>query len=463
MSRVDEFLPSSFRDPSGRLYRHAGVLYRQVNNRYREDYDHLMRSGLYAALLKGGRIVEHEEVRGVGEDPDLAYKVIRPVEVPFISYPYEWGFSQLKDAALATLKIQSIALQHGMSLKDASAFNIQFIGHRPVLIDTLSFERYREGEPWVAYRQFCQHFLAPLALMSQVDVRLGKLLSVHLDGIPLDLAARLLPWRSRLNPALTLHLHAHAAAQKRYAAEPGTTLRKGRLLSRTAFLALLESLERGVRGLRWDPAGTAWAGYAASADHYTSAAAEQKRRLVEDWLKTARPAQVWDLGANVGLYSRIAAEMGSYVVAVDGDPGAVDRSYLDATRSPDARVLPLWIDLVNPSPALGWSGEERDSLLARGPADLVLALALIHHLAISNNVPLPSLADFFARAGSWLLLEFVPKDDPQTQKLLASREDIFDDYDLENLEKAFASKFEIREAVSIPDSRRRMYLMRKRR
>jgi len=460
--RVSEVLPSSFRDPSGHLFRREGVLYRQVNARYRDDYDCLMGSGLYAALVKAGRLVEHEEVSEVGETPEPAYKVIRPTELPFISYPYEWCFSQLKDAARATLRIQATALKHGMTLKDASAFNIQFIGHRAVLIDTLSFERYREGEPWVAYRQFCQHFLAPLALMSNTDIRLGKLLSVHLDGVPLDLAARLLPWRCRLNPALALHLYAHAAAQKRFAAEPGPALRKGRLLSRTAFLALLDSLERGTRGLRWNPAGTAWADYAASADHYTSSAADHKRRLVEDWLRIAAPKVVWDLGANVGLYSRIAAELGSYVLAVDGDPGAVERHYLDPVRSPGERVLPLWIDLVNPSPSLGWAGEERDAFLARGPADLVMALALIHHLAISNNVPLPSLADFFARAGSWLIIEFVPKDDPQVRKLLASRDDIFEFYDQQNFERAFGERFEIRQSAQLPDSRRRMYLMQRR-
>ncbi len=459
---MTEKLPSSFRDPSGFLFWREGELFRQVNTVYRSDYDAVMASGLYAALVKERLLVEHEETAVPAVSPAEAYKVIHPARMPFISYPYEWCFSQLREAALTTLRIQQVALEHGLTLKDASAYNIQFRGHRPVLIDSLSFERYIEGEPWVAYRQFCQHFLAPLALMARVDVRLGKLMSAYLDGVPLDLAAGLLPWQSRLNPALALHIHAHAAAQKRLAGKSRPAARSGQRFSRNAFMALLESLRGAVRRLRWDPSKTAWAKYPESSGHYSSAAAQEKQRLVEAWLKLARPGLVWDLGANVGSYSRIAARQGCTVVAVDADPGATERNFLEAARTQDERVLPLWVDLVNPSPSLGWAGRERDSFLGRGPADLVLALALVHHLAISNNVPLPSLAEFLGRLCSWLIVEFVPKDDPQTRLLLASRKDIFTAYDQEHFEAAFGAAFEIREASSIPDSRRRMYLMRKR-
>jgi hypothetical protein len=439
------------------------VLYRQVNSRYRSEYDALMGSGLYAALVKAGCLVDHEEVGARPAAPQEAYKVIRPTGLPFVSYPYEWGFSQLKEAALTMLRIQNVALEHGMSLKDSSAYNIQFLGHRAVLIDTLSFERYADGEPWVAYRQFCQHFLAPLALMALVDIRLAKLLSVYLDGIPLDLAAGLLPWQTRLRPALALHIHAHAAAQKRLAGRPGAMpAAGGRRFSRNAFLALLESLRGAIQGLRWDSSKTAWADYPALSAHYSEAATEEKKRLVEGWLKLASPNVVWDLGANVGLYSRLAARQASTVIALDADPGATERNALEGARISDERVLPLWVDLFNPTPSLGWAGRERDSLLARGPADLVMALALVHHLAISNNVPLPALASFFSEVCSWLIIEFVPKEDLQAQTLLASRVDIFEEYDREHFEKAFRQGFEIRETAAIPDSPRRMYLMHKR-
>ncbi|MEN6436739.1 MAG: SAM-dependent methyltransferase, partial [Anaerolineaceae bacterium] len=184
---------ASFRDPSGFLFWSDGILYRQVNVSYQTHYDALMQSGLYAQLIKRGHLVRHEEVDQKPAYPEIAYKVIAPEKVSFISYPYEWSFSELRDAALLTLEVCNLALEKGLVLKDASAYNIQFVDGRPVLIDTLSFEKYQEGAPWVAYRQFCQHFLAPLALMAYTDIRLSQLMRVYIDGIPLDLASKLLP------------------------------------------------------------------------------------------------------------------------------------------------------------------------------------------------------------------------------------------------------------------------------
>lgn len=210
-------LTASFRDPSGFIFRHNGALYRQINTTYRENYQTLMKSGLYDDLTRAQLLIPHEEVAVEPAEPSIAYKVIRPEPLQFISYPYERCFSQLKDTALTTLAIQKRALKHGMSLKDCSAYNIQFHRGRPVFIDTLSFEIYREGEPWVAYRQFCQHFLSPLALIAHRDVRLNQLLRVYIDGIPLDLTSRLLPARTKLNFAILSHIHLHAASQKHYA------------------------------------------------------------------------------------------------------------------------------------------------------------------------------------------------------------------------------------------------------
>ena len=247
-------IPGSFRDPSGFMFVHEGILYRQVASSYRDAYEHLMRSGLYKALVEAQQLIPHEDLgRDVAFASD-AHTVLKPESIPFISYPYEWCFSQLKDAALLTLQIQRTALDHEMSLKDCSAYNVQFRAGRPILIDTLSFERYREGQPWVAYRQFCQHFLAPLALMRYRDVRLGQLLRVHLDGLPLDMASSLLPFRTWLRFPLLAHLHLHAKAQQRFA---GRQVRAGRLqVSRSALRGLVDSLEAGIRGLRWQPRGT---------------------------------------------------------------------------------------------------------------------------------------------------------------------------------------------------------------
>ncbi|MCX6357436.1 MAG: SAM-dependent methyltransferase, partial [Candidatus Aureabacteria bacterium] len=252
-------IPASFRDPSGFLFLKEGVLYRQINPAYRAHYEQLMNSGLYKALTDAGLLIPHAVSGPRGSDTPPGAIVIRPEMVPFVSYPYEWCFSQLKDAALATLKIQKQALKYGLSLKDASAYNIQFVNCAPVFIDTLSFENYREGAPWVAYRQFCQHFLAPLALMSHKDVRLSQLLRIHLDGIPLDLVSRLLPPRSRFNFSLLSHIHIHSRAQQRYGRSPIKP--SSRKLNRFHFMALLDNLECGVAKLRWEPGTTAWTDY----------------------------------------------------------------------------------------------------------------------------------------------------------------------------------------------------------
>jgi hypothetical protein len=462
MSSRDQRLGASFRDPSGFLFSREGVLYRQVNQLYAEHYDRLMSSKLYAKLVEAGLFIPHEEVSVEPEDPALAYKVIEPEPLRFISYPYEWSFSQLQDAALATLAIQTFALESGMVLKDASAYNIQFHHGKPILIDTLSFEIYREGDPWVAYRQYCQHFLAPLALMAHTDVRLSQLLRVYIDGVPLDLAARLLPGRTRYGLGLGTHIHLHAKSQKRYADKPITKEQSARKMSKLQFMGLMDSLESTTRKLSWKPAGTEWGDYyTASSSHYSGAAFEHKKQLVTQFLGRIQPTTTWDLGANTGEFSQLAAGMGSYTVAFDIDPAAVEQNYLLGKKKKDNLMLPLVMDFTNPSPALGWQNKERHSLLQRAPADALLALALIHHLAISNNVPLPLLADYFHSLGRWLVIEWVPKEDSQVQKLLASRQDIFSGYHQEGFEAAFGALFEIHEKAAVQDSPRFLYLMEK--
>jgi hypothetical protein len=453
-------LNASFRDPSGFLFRHDGVLYRQVNQVYAEEYMRLMDSGLYAKLVKAGLLIAHTESTQEPVDNKLAIKVLRPEFVPFISYPYEWSFGQLKDAALATLSIQKRALKLEMSLKDASAYNIQFHNGKPTLIDTLSFENYKEGEPWVAYRQFCQHFLAPLALMAYRDVRLSQLLCLYIDGIPLDLASTLLPAQTRWNLGLVTHIHLHASAQKRFAEVVVSEARGGRKMSKDALVALIDSLQGTIRRLEWKPAGTEWANYYKS-NNYTDAAFEHKKLLVAEWLTKIEAKTVWDLGANTGIFSRVAAETGANVISADIDPAAVEVNYRLVKEKKEDKLLPLVLDLTNPSPAIGWNNKERDSFLERGPAGATLALALVHHLAISNNVPLVRVADFFAGCGEWLIVEFIPKSDSQVQKLLRSRKDIFTDYTQAGFEKAFGERFKVIESSTVRDSERRLYLMQR--
>jgi hypothetical protein len=410
------------------------------------------------ALIADRLMIEHEAVDiGQAISPGAA-AVIRPRELPLISYPYEWCFGQLREAALLTLQLQQRALSTGMRLKDASAYNVQFDGGRPILIDSLSFEKGDAAEPWPAYRQFCEHFLAPLALIAYRDPRCGLMLRDFIDGIPIDLAAALLPWRTRLRGGLLAHVHLHAGAQRRSAAAgPSAEHRQPRRMSATGQDAILDSLRRTIEGLRWQPSGH-WVQYGHQTS-YSEAGAASKRSIVERMLAGSGARVVWDLGANVGTYSTVAAGDGRQVIAFDQDASSVEHHWRSLSADARASVLPLVMDLSNPSPSLGWALEERRSLVERGPADVIMALALVHHLAIGNNVPLDRVASLFARLGRRAIVEFVPKGDPMTDHLLAARRDVFPSYTIEGFRKAFGRTFRILDEVPVEDSMRTLFLL----
>jgi hypothetical protein len=449
---------SSFRDPDGFIFSYNGKLYRCINFSYQQNYEHLIQSGLYDKLVENELLIPHKEVQIPNIETTINYyKILEPEVIPFISYPYEWSFNQLKDAALVTLQIQKMALKYGMCLKDASAYNIQFRNGKPILIDILSFEKYQEGAPWVAYKQFCEHFLAPLALMVYKDIRLNQLLKIYIDGIPLNLATKLLPFRSWLRFPLLLHIHLHARSQK-YLLNKNINVDK-RTFSKKSLLSLIDSLESAISKLKWEPEKTEWSEYYKDTN-YSQEAMFHKKKLVDDYIEEVKPNIVWDLGANIGIFSRIASNKGIYTVSFDSDPSVVEKSYLQVKNYKERNILPLCVDLTNPSPSIGWSNKERLSLIERGPCDLALMLGLIHHIAISNNVPLIQIADFLSQICRYLIIEFVPKDDSQVQRLLRFRKDIFHDYDEKNFEIAFLNYFSILKREKIVDSKRTIYLMK---
>lgn len=450
--------PASFRDPSGFVFEREGEIYRQVNAGFEKDLDLLINSGLHEELYRDGLVVGFEEVPVSLAATATAARVLKPERIGTISYPHEWCFSQLKDAALLTLEIMRRSLAKGIVLKDASAFNIQFIGYRPILIDTLSFEEYVEGAPWIGYKQFCQHFLAPLALMAHVDIRLGALLQANLDGIPLDLAAHLLPLKTKLSPGLLAHIHIHGKAQGKPSAEGA----KSATISKTALLALVDSLRGTIAGLMWKPAGTEWGDYY-SDTNYSRDSFVEKNSIVMSFLamipESARTC--CDLGANNGEFSRLAVKRKLRTIALDIDPAAVEKCYLEAKSEKQEMLLPLLQDLRNPTSNFGWAGAERDSLVKRNQCDVLLALALIHHLVVGNNVSFSMVANYFASLGEWLIIEFVPKEDSQVQRMLVARKDIFVDYHEDRFESEFGVKFEIVAQKKVEGTVRTIYLMRR--
>lgn len=430
---------SSFRDPSGYVFEKNGIIYRKVGEEYRLILQELATSGLSSKLVSDRMLLPFE---WVSED------TLKPEQVPFISYPYEWSFSMLKDAALLTLRVQQLALEHNMILKDASAYNVQFVKGKPILIDHLSFYPYEEGKPWVAYRQFCKHFLAPLALTAYKGFSFIRQLQLDMDGPKLGEMSRLLPFRAKLRPGILMHLVLNGADSRAVAPRSWMKISKFKLLS------LIKSLESTVRHLNWEPT-RGWKDYEKECN-YSDEATHKKAYIVEEYLRKAGSRVVADLGANVGLYSQVALDLGCRVIAVDSDPACVELCY-KSNGGDDC--LPLVVDLANPSPALGWESTERDSFISRLSVDTVMALALVHHLAIGNNLPLDRISTFLANISGYLVVEWVPREDSQVQKMLKFREDVFPNYTKEGFEEAFSRDFSIVDCKQIEGSLRSVYLM----
>lgn len=454
---------ASFRDPSGHVYEDENVVYRSITSAYAGEWEHLRACGLLDAARERG-LIAFEEVpdrpEGMGEG---AVHVLRSPRLPFVSYPYEWCFGQLKQAALLTLDLHLLALDYGCILKDASAYNVQFDQGKPLFIDLLSFERWQEGQPWQAYGQFCSHFLAPLALMCKRDCRFGLLSRQWIDGLPLDLAADLLPRRTRLSPGLAMHIHLHASMQRKHADGRQAAARvKEMRMSLQKMKDVAQSLRDTVLSLKLPAQNTEWGDYY-NDTNYTPTARRAKEELVTRMAAQHPGRLAVDLGANTGEFSRLLAPCFTQVLASDYDHTAVEKHW---TSGPLVNVLPLLQDLANPSPAIGWACGERLSFPQRCAADMIMALALCHHLRFTFGIPFPKMAEFFRsllRDGGHALVEFVPRDDSQVRRLLANRDDVFADYTQETFLHDFqAQGLQLVESAPIPESGRVLHLFAKR-
>ncbi|MBI2729335.1 MAG: class I SAM-dependent methyltransferase [Sphingobacteriales bacterium] len=448
--------PASFKDPAGFIIKMDETYYRQVNKVYADDYQLLMQSGLYEKLTRSKKLLSHTEVDTIIAEKDSWYKTILPQQLEFISYPYEWCFDQLKDAALLTLQIQKEALSHGMSLKDATPFNVQWLTGKAVFIDTLSFEKYTEGEAWVAYKQFCENFLAPLLLMKYNNAELNKLLLNYPNGIPLTIVSSLLPYKTKFNLGIYLHIHLQAKFQKKKSGEK-ETYRKH--LSHTQLQNIVDNLVNLVKKLNLTEEKTTWNNYyneTILSKEYLST----KEKLVNEFLAAAEYKSVLDLGANTGEFSLLAAKSAKMVVAADFDTACVQNLYKHTIEKKIKNIYPLVLNITNPTPAIGWANSERNSFWQRINTDLIMALALIHHLSISANINFSMLADLLKSKCRYLIIEFVPKTDPKVQQLLSYRKDVFTEYTETNFEESFKQHFSILKKEQIPSTQRIIYLMK---
>ena len=444
--------PASFKDPAGFIFEANGKIFRQVNKVYSLQYQHLMESGLYSQLVKNNQLISHTSITENLTGDEEWFHTLLPEQLSFISYPYEWCFDQLKDAALLTLSVLRTSLDKGMILKDATPFNIQFLNGKPLFIDTLSFDRYDETLPWIAYRQFCETFLFPLYLEHYLKIDCIKLLSNYIHGIPVDVTAKLLPWKSKWNLGVRLHVLLQNNVRIR-----NTTNKTQSTFSKQKLLNLITHLESIIRNLSsgYPPIST-WSNYydeTILGKEYLN----QKEAILKKFLGSISYKSVIDLGANDGHFSRLLANENKMVLAVDSDSRCINNLYQSIKGEKLTNILPLIIDFSNPSPAIGFNNTERSSFDQRAKSDLVLALALIHHLVIGKNIPLTELAAHFASMAPQLIIEFVPKEDEKVKQLLSGRADIFSTYDAASFEAFFSRYYKILAKELIPGTTRILY------
>lgn len=448
--------PSSYRDPSGFIFEKEGILYRQVNLPFKEHFDHFIQSGFYDTLVKNRWLIPHATVPKNLTGTDDYYATLQPERIAFISYPCEWSFDMLKDAALLTLRLTREAINAGMILKDATPYNIQWHKGHLIFIDTLSFEKYQE-EPWIAYRQFCENFLGPLLLMHYSKKQLPGLLLAWPGGISLAELSSLLPKRSRFSLYTYLHIHLHAKYSLKKQNKPATIPR----FPKQKLLNLLSSLDILVDKLKLPVQASTWSGYyeeAAGRNDYL----DQKKKIISAWLDEMSSCKTAiDLGANQGEFSKLLAGKKINTIATDFDPWCINTLYSQVKASKTENIQPLIIDLSSPTPSIGVNNEERNSFITRANADLLLALALVHHLAIGKNIPFDMIADMFSRMGKRLIIEFVPKEDEKVKEMLTNKKDIYINYSEVDFATAFERYFTIIKKNVIPGSSRALYLMLK--
>jgi len=439
----------SYRDRNGSVFYYNHTVYRGISQKALHNWKILSQTRFFDEFCNCGEIVKTQQVDWDDEGLPLASRsqwaaVLRHESIPFVSYPYEWSFSALKDAGLLQLRLFLQSLKEDIGLKDASAFNIQWRGTRPVFIDIPSFEPWVAGEPWIGYRQFCQLFLYPLLLQAYKNIHFQPWLRGRLDGIEPQEMNNIMSWRDRLRAGVMSHVFLHSRFEKVF--NKGTTSVKDRLndsgFHKELIVANVRRLERLIEGLKWRQSQSEWSEYGEGA-RYSDEDKQAKERFVRNVASSRQWLRAWDLGCNQGVYTRILAEHADTVVAMDSDHLTVDRFYQKLRKEGNQRILPLVVNLADPSPALGWRGRERKSLVERGRPSLTLCLALIHHIVIQANVPLADFVDWLRTLGGTLVIEFVAREDPMVQRLLQNKVDDYADYEQAHFEFVLQQNFRI--------------------
>lgn len=444
------FETGSFRDRNGRVFYINDKIYRcLLNDKACSDWKALSSTTFFSRSVADGKLVHTEQsdidVRQVDSLCSQNCELILEHQmIPFISYPYEWSFSMLRDAALLQLELLLAALQEDMVIKDSSAFNVQWIGSNPVFIDVLSFEALKTGEPWVGYRQFCQLFLYPLFLQAYKNIPFQPWLRGSIDGLEPKQVNNLMSLRDMIRPGVFTNVYLQSKMEHLY----GGTKRDVKTdLKKAGFnKALIQSnvsrMQKLVKRLEWKNGKSQWSDYV-NTHSYTDSDHQQKIDFIKQVVRSRHRALAWDIGCNTGSFSRIVSENTDHVIAIDSDQLSVDKLYRSLKKENNRKILPLYINIADYSPDLGWRGLERKALTRRGKPELTLCLALIHHVVIGANIPLREFILWLRDLDTCLVIEFITKDDPMVMTLLKNKEDHYTDYDIEYFEQCLSESFNI--------------------
>lgn len=450
---------SSFRDPSGYVFIENNEVKRVVNPIYFNQYNALSESGFFNKLFKNELLIPHEEVSKTEDKV-----IIKAEKIPFVTYPYEWSFNMYKEAALLTLKLQKYSLENGFSLKDASAFNVTFHKGKAIFIDTLSFDFYIEDTPWRAYKQFITHFFGPLVLAHFHGADQLKLLSSFIDGISVKMISSMLPTRTKLNPLLYSNIHLLAKLEDKHN-EDYKNESKVAKLSKKGQLNIIESLYNYIKKLELKEKSE-WGNYY-DKTNYSDNAFDEKSTIINNWVKDIEPKTLIDVGGNDGTFVRKLDAAIDTALVGDIDNNAVDFNYKTMKQNQERFMLPFLLDVLNPAPSIGLNNEERDAFINRVKAfapDVTLALAVIHHISLSGNVPFARSAEFFAKFSKYLIIEFPKRNDSWVQRLLNNKAEFknhFEHYNLSNFENTYAEFFEVLETKAISNSERVMFFLKR--
>jgi SAM-dependent methyltransferase len=458
-----EFEPGSFRDRTSRVMHHRETIYRVLNNQALNNWKVIENTNFFKRFTHDNKIVKTQLVKNkkllpTSHGEQLWAGMLMHETIPFISYCYEWTFGMLKDAALLQLDILSAALDEDIILKDSSAYNFQWIGSVPIFIDIPSFEPHQDDQPWIGYRQFCQMFLNPLMLQAYKHFDFHPLMRGNIDGIDIHQVFKLISKFDLFKPGVFLHVYMHAKMQDHYSYSQKNV--KTALTSAGFGKELIKNnvrkLYKLIQGLKWNPPKSEWSNYQVH-NSYNDIDLDIKKSFVQEVVDQHPRKLVWDIGCNTGLFSIIAAKNSSYVISMDRDHLAMEKFYQLLKEKSNTKILPLVMNITDPSSGLGWRCRERKALIDRGKPDLILCLALIHHIVISSHVPLEEFLKWLANTGNELIIEFITKDDPMVKTLLLNKKDNYYDYEQDYFEQALEKYFTIKKKITLQSETRTLY------